>query len=372
MRLQLNVRQLLRGAIAAAAAIAALAAAGARAEPVVLVDGRSAIYNDSDATFISTSTVALRGNPIERLSLKGRVLVDVISTASVDVVSAATDRWDEVRKELEGAIAYRDGTRTASVAYIHSTEEDWLSHTFSAGASHDFADHTITLGLGGSIGLNDVGRADDDNFHRDLNSFSGSLDATYVATRWDLLSATYSLSYLAGYQASPYRFATIADPDVPGLVFGAPEAHPETRVRHALSLRWLRHLFSDSAIRSQVRLYGDSWALLSVTAAAEYVIGLGDLELGLIARGYAQRHALFYEDVYDAPRRYMTADRELSNFFDVFGGGRVGYRHGFAESVLEELRAELKVEGFAFRFTEFSRLPSRTGVIGELALGASF
>jgi hypothetical protein len=366
------MRVQLRGTVAAAAALAVVAAPLAHAEPVVLVDGRSGIYNDSDATFVSTSTLAVRGNPIDRLSLKGRVLVDVISTASVDVVSAATGRWNEVRKEFEGGIAYRDGTRTATVAYIHSNENDWISHTFSAGASHDFADHTITLGLGGSIGLNDVGRAYDETFHRDLNSFGGSIDATYVATRWDLLSATYSLSYLAGYQASPYRFVTFTDPDVPVLQDSAPETHPESRVRHAIAVRWLRHVFSDSTIRSQLRLYGDSWALLSVTAAAEYVIGLGDLELGLIARGYAQRHARFYQDGYDVPRRYMTADRELSTFFDFFGGGRVGYRHGFAESVLEELRAELKLEGFAFRFTEFSRLPSRTGLIGELALGASF
>lgn len=372
MRLQLSARAPAAGVAALCAGLASAVAGGVRAEPIVLVDARSAIYNDSDNTFINTSTVALRANPIDRLSLKARGLVDIISSASVDVVSAATGRWDEVRREVEVAATYADGTRTAALGYIYSVENDWSSHTLSASAAHDLLEHAVTVGLGGSVVLNDVGRADDENFHEDLDVFTGSLSATWVATRKDLLSLTYSLSYLTGYQASPYRFVTIADPDVPGLTYGAPEQHPETRVRHALGARWLRHVFSDSAIRSQLRLYTDSWGLLSVTAGGEYVIGFGDLELGLLARGYVQRRALFYRDGYDAPRRYMTADRELSTFFDVFGGGRVGYRRGFGPGFLEELRAELKVEGFAFKFTEFYRLPSRTGLVGELALGASF
>lgn len=375
MRLQLRARRgrgpagLLCGATAA---LAALLAPGARAEPIVLIDARSAIYNDSDATFISTSTVALRGNPFDELTVKARGLVDVISSASVDVVSAATDRWDEVRLEIEGAATYHDGTRTASLGYIHSDENDWLSHTMNAGFAHDFADHTVTIGLGGGVVLNDVGRADDENFRRDLQGYNGSIDAAYVATPRDLVSATYSLSFLTGYQSSPYRFVRIEDPAVPALTLGAPEVHPDTRVRHAVSLRWNRHVFTDSAIRSRLRFYGDSWGVLSVTAGLEYVIGLGDFEVGLIARGYLQGHASFYEDGYDEPRRYMTADRELSTFFDGFGGGRLAYRRDIGESFIKQLRAEIKAEGFAFRFTEFSRLPTRTGIIAELALGASF
>jgi hypothetical protein len=370
MRLQLRAPAGLAGGAAAAAL--ALLAPGALADPRVLVDGRTAVYSDSDATFISTSTVALRGNPIDEVTVKARGLVDVISSASVDVVSAATDRWDEVRLEVEGSAAYHDGTRTASLAYIHSEENDWLSHTIAGSFASDFAEHTVTVGLGGSVVLNDVGRADDANFHKDLTAIGGSLDAAYVATPRDLLSATYSLSLLTGYQSSPYRFVSIEDPAAPGLPLGAPESHPDTRVRHAVGLRWIHHVFSDSAIRSQLRLYGDSWGVLSVTGGVEYVIGLDDFEIGLLARGYVQRRASFYEDVYPEPRRFMTADRELSTFLDGFGGARVGYRRAFAGSFLEELRAELKGEGFAFHFTEFSRLPSRTGIIGELALGASF
>ena len=67
----------------------------------------------------------------------------------------------------------------------------------------------------------------------------------------------------------------------------------------------------------------------------------------------------------------MTADRELSTFADVFGGVRAGYR-GTPARALEELRAEIKVEGFHFHYFDYPLLPDRSGIVAELGLGVSF
>ena len=65
-----------------------------------------------------------------------------------------------------------------------------------------------------------------------------------------------------------------------------------------------------------------------------------------------------------------AGDQDGDGIADVFAGGRVAYRRPLG--TYGELRLELKVDGFYFRFFDFPRLPERTGVMGELALGVSF
>ncbi len=334
-------------------------------------DVRSSVYQDTDHTFISTTAVGASLTPLERFTFRGRYIADVVTSASVDVVSAATGAFDELRHEGLGSVAYHDGTRNAGLTYVYSTEHDWSSHSISGSFSNDFRAHTITLGIGGSFTANDVGRSADVNFHRSLLQGSGSLTLGVVATKRDLLNFDYAFIYLSGYQASPYRFVRISDMNinVPGIYVTAPETPPETRSRHALAARWNHAVGKDSAIKSHVRGYLDDWGIKSITAGTEFVLGLGDFDLGFFVRGYAQSKVEFYQPVYDRPRRYMTSDRELATFVDGFGGLRVGF--GKSVGPFEELRAEAKATGFAFHFFDFPRLTNRFGVIAELAIGAT-
>jgi hypothetical protein len=148
------------------------------------------------------------------------------------------------------------------------------------------------------------------------------------------------------------------------------ERAPETRSRHALAARWNRHLFTDTVLQSHLRLYLDDWGVASVTAGVEYLVGFGAFTVGVHLRGYGQAHASFYRPRYEARMRYMTADRELSSFVDGFGGVRALWRSGRMRFI-EEIHAEVKVDGFGFWFFDFPRLQARNGVIVEAALGAS-
>jgi hypothetical protein len=366
MRLQLRSRWP-RGTLGL---IACIVVRSASAEPAVSVDGRSAMYADDDHTSISTSTAAARVTPVPRVTVKGRYLIDVITTASVDVVSAATGRWDEIRHEGEGALAYGDGTRTASASYIRSFENDWSSHTFTAGAASDFFEHTLTIGASGSVVLNDVGRAGDANFHEELTQIGASFSATLVPSKADLVSATYSLVVARGYQASPYRYVDVHH-ELTGMPIGHPESHPDMRVRHALGLKWNHHAFRDTAIRSALRGYVDDWGVASGTLSCEWVAGFGDAEVAPFLRGYAQTGAVFYRSAYVEQRQYMSADRELSPFVDGFGGLRFGWRHRFG-TVVDELRADARAQAFVFRFFDFPLLEQRRGLVADVGLGGSF
>jgi hypothetical protein len=90
----------------------------------------------------------------------------------------------------------------------------------------------------------------------------------------------------------------------------------------------------------------------------------------VFVRGYVQTGASFYQDDYRTRQRYMTADRELSPFWDVFGGLRLAYRPERL-AFLDELRAETKLAAFWFVFQEFERLPERRGVTLEIGLGGT-
>jgi hypothetical protein len=382
MRVQLRV--------ALACALAA-APSTARADWGGGVDARSSLYQDTDRTTISTTIVGGRISPNDRFSISGHYLVDVITSASVDVVTSATSRgrcsvavpapascppepFHETRHEGAGSVAYADGTHTATLGYVYSIENDWRSHSFAGGYSNDFLHHQLTLGLSGSFTLNDVWRAHEDPshpFHRTLDQGSGSFDVGIVGSKRDLVTLDYTFMLLRGYQASPYRFVFYKDSALASQPIGAPETDPDLRVRHAVALRWAHHAFSDTVIKLHARGYVDDWGVVSGTAGAEYVVGFGDLELGASLRGYAQRGASFYQDEYDTRRRYMTADRELSTFIDAFGGLRFGWARTRRLGVFEALHAELKATGFAFRFFDFSRLPTRQGIIAELALGGA-
>jgi len=376
MRLQLKRSGGPRRPLCGAAAVLLLSAGMTRmasAQPaadVAAVDARTSVYADDDETFISTTTVAARVKPEERVTVTGRYLADVISSASVDVVSAATTRFEETRHEVFGSASYQDGTNTLAAAYVYSVENDWRSHTGNATVGRDFLEHRLTLALSGTLGMNRVGRADDPTFAEELMTASGALTATIVASKDDLVSVTYNALVASGYQASPYRFVRFAGP-IAGVPISQQEEMPNRRVRHALGLRYNRHLFRDTALRSHARGYVDDWGVASGTAGSELAIGFGPLEAGPFVRGYLQSAATFYDESYQERRRYMTSDRELGAFADAFGGLRFALFQRWA-GPFEALRAEVKAGGFLFRYFDFPMAPTRRGLTADLALGATF
>jgi hypothetical protein len=340
-----------------------------RPRPVrITADLRSGVYQDSDHTTVSTTTVAARAIIKDRVQLTARYLVDVVSSASVDVVTAATAGFRETRHEGTAGIGYHDGTSSIDLGYIYSGENDWWSHTIDLGLSRDFLQHNLTIGLGGSAVFNDVGRSGDRNFHRSLDVFGGSVTVAGTPSRRDVLSLSYTLSALSGYQASPYRYVMFINPQ--GLREVVPENVPNQRLRHALTVQWKRFVQHRSAIHLHARGYVDDWQIVSLTAGGEYLIELGEFVLSPHLRGYVQRHAGFYQAQYTQRVNFMTFDRELSTFIDGFLGLRASWARRRL-GPLAELRLEAKLDGFGFYFFDFPRLQSRYGLIAELALGVS-
>jgi Protein of unknown function (DUF3570) len=333
---------------------------------LVRIDTRNGVYQDDNATRIVTSTTAANADVGGGIQVGARYLIDVISSASVDVTSAATPRFEENRHEAATGVSWQgNGGKNVSLGYIYSTENDWWSHTVNLNGTLPLLSQNLSLSGGAGVVKNQVGRRDDPHFSEALDVYSATLGATYNLNPRTLVQLTTFGAFGSGFQSSPYRFARLASRTA------VLERVPDQRRRVAITARLNRHFFSDSVLQLHARGYADDWGIRSVTSGAEWLTGFNHWTMGLRVRGYSQTQAWFFQDVYDAPMRYMSADKESSRFHDVFAGARLLWERpnvGF----FSLLRAEFKVDVFRFWLPDFHRLPGRDGIMGEFALGATF
>lgn len=315
------------------------------------LDASVAIYTDDDDTTVATSLVEGEVRLPVPVVVDGHLLVDAVSSASVDVISAATPRWDERRIELGAGAVARLAGMDVSAGYLTSGENDWRSHTVLAGVRRQMFQKNTTLSLGYAFTDNRIGRAFDPNFERDLVVHGAELGLSQLLDDRTLVSASYTLQRSDGYHASPYRYVTTTT----GLA--SPELHPADRTRHGVTLRGLRAIGDAASLDVQYRVYADGWGVLSHTGTVAWTRELGEsLDVRLRARGYYQGAADFYRETYDMPMRYMSADRELGTFWDAGAGVKLSWTG-------ERWAFDAKVDGTYYRFLDFARLDGRVALV---------
>jgi uncharacterized protein DUF3570 len=339
----------------------ALAPAAARGEVTDAEPGKGdakgtvAVYADSDKTTVLTSVAEGTVRLPQPVIVNAHALVDAVSSASVDVVSAATTRFTENRIELGASaqIGFSPSTE-GTIGYTHSGENDWQSHAVEVGFTRDLARKNAKLAIGYGFTRNHVGRAHDQTFEKILDVHGAQLGLSQILGRKTLASLAYTFSYAHGYQGSPYRFVTTMD----GVA--APESPPEERNRHAVTARLLHMIGSVDVVDAQYRFYIDDWGILSNTVELAYTHGLSDAwTLRLRARGYRQQGAAFYQETYATPMRFMTIDRELSTFSDALGGIKLAYTG-------ESWDLEAKTDVIVYRFDDYARLRGRVASVSSL------
>jgi Protein of unknown function (DUF3570) len=323
---------------------------------------KGSLYADDNDTTVWTTVADVEvGLPARsRVGMHG--LVDVISTASVDVVTQATARFDEVRVEAGGrAGMWVTEEVDLSLSMTHSQENDWESFAPSAGLSVDLFKRNTTLSAGYGFVHNRVGRSGDPGFEEQLQAHTAEVAVAQVIDRRSLLDVRYTFQASLGYQSSPYRYIRSF-----GTVFSVLERHPSERIRHALTTSGLRHLADDVALEASYRFYGDDWGVLSHTASAGIRFEFGDM-VDLRGRGrfYHQRSATFWREQYDTAMEFMSLDRELSTFWDAGGGVKLGL-HG------EHWKVDVKVDALYYRFLDFAFLDGRIAVVGDVGGGVQW
>jgi hypothetical protein len=344
-------------------ALLLLTAAPAYADDAFVV--KTQIYFDNDRTTVVSPLAAIRRDAWRGGTLSASYVADVVSSASVDVISNATKHMTDFRSEITAGLSQKLRNTTVDAAYVYSVENDYSSHNANLGLTQDLFDKNTTLGIGYSFSYNNVGRTGDQTFHRQLLVNGLGASWTQVFNPRTIAQLSYTFSYNKGYQASPYRFVRIDTMDG-DIAFKVPETEPEDRFRHAAVLGINRHLFTDSSVQADYRFYADNWGVVSHTIQVRYFVTWKDVTLRLRERFYFQTGADFYRPHYtaDTLEPYVTADRELSTFWSNVAGVKVSWRLPWVHRALE---VEAKADFFYFDYLNFPLLAYRAGA--DLGVG---
>ncbi len=158
-------------------------------------------YQDSDNVSVLTPSIHAGIDNVSGASLTASYLVDVVSAASADIVSTASNRWQEVRQAGGLGAQYKPHDFGVGVGGSVSSEPDYLSYGFFSTAIKDFDEKNWTLNFGFGYSHDTAGRCGANGactpfsvFSRDLqrSTFNGGI--AWVVDRASLASLTADLS----------------------------------------------------------------------------------------------------------------------------------------------------------------------------------
>ena len=330
---------------------------------------KTQVYADSDHTTVISPTVAISRDAWRGGTLAAAYVADVVSSASIDVVSNATKHMNDFRSEVSGGVAQKWRATTFSGSYIYSTEHDYSSNNVSLGVAQDFFQRNTSLALGWSLSENQVRRTGDQEFLRHLLVTGLSLTWTQTLSPKLIGQLSYTFTYNDGFQSSPYRYVPVTVDDGLTVQFKVPETMPGQRYRHAAVLALNRHLFTDSALQGDYRFYADNWGMKAHTVQLRYLVSWKDVTLRIRERIYYQSKVSFYEPHYATPQAYMTTDRESSTLLSNLVGAKISWRLPIARRSIE---LEAKGDFLYIHYYDYPLLPFRYGGTGELGLNVLY
>ena len=353
-------------------------------------------YADTDHVDIfSPSISASIGDDVAGWSVGGHYLVDVVSAASVDIVSTASKGYHEIRQGGGAEATAKLGSATAGVSGVVSSEPDYLSLAGGATLSFDVLEKNVTPYLGLSYGDDKVGRTDlPRSFWRDKQTTSGQLGVTFVVDRATIASLQGDAIAESGYLAKPYRYvplfsaaeiaairpgASIAQVNATRLAARAAEQVPDQRHRFALTGR-IAHRFEDSTLRLDERIYADTWGLWASTTEFRFLVDVARrLTLWPHVRIHAQNSVAFWRRAYMAqsgdngsiePPVIRTGDRELSELVTGTVGG--GVRFKLVDDLQKPWALVFELDGSYEHYFDAIYISQRLSAFSTMAIETQF
>jgi hypothetical protein len=294
-----------------------LAAAGSAIAGVLPDDRGDVLYHlyDGGGVQIHGPSLLVRKKVGKSVSFVGNYYVDMVSSASIDVITTASP-YTEEREQMSLGMDYLRGNTTMSVSVTNSEESDFTAKSYAFSVSQDMFGDLTTLTLAYSLGDDEVRRSDDDTFIREADRQFYSIGLTQIITRNLIMGLNVETITDEGFLNNPYRSVRYADPTNPIGYSFEPELYPNTRTSTAVGLRARYYLPFRAAIQGEYRFFTDTWGIVSHTGAISYTHPWGPFTFTGKFRFYTQEHADFYSDLF--PRSEATnfrgRDKELSTF----------------------------------------------------------
>ncbi len=270
-------------------------------------------YSGDNVT-IQGPSLLVRKEFAGKFSASANYYVDRVSSASIDVVTRASE-YTEERIQHSVGLDYLHDRWIMSLGFTQSEENDYSAETFNIGISQDMFGDLTTVSLGYSVGNDEVGRRGDPNLVGEVQRQQYRLGLSQILTRNLILGLSFETITDEGFLNNPYRAVRFLDGS--GGYQYASEIYPNTRSSDAASIQLRYHLPYRAAAHIGYRRYADTWDI----AATQYEIGYTHpLNNGLTFEGslraYSQNKADFYADLFpfQNSQNFMARDKELSTF----------------------------------------------------------
>ncbi|RLA34956.1 MAG: hypothetical protein DRR11_01405 [Gammaproteobacteria bacterium] len=262
---------------------------------------------------ISGPSILVRKSIGSSVSLSANYYVDMISSASIDVITTASP-YTEERTQYTLGVDYLRGNTTLSAGFTNSTESDFDSTTYNLSVSQDMFGDMTTLTLSYAYGDDTVRRSDDPTFFRDNTRQHYGIGLTQILTRNLIAALNFETITDEGFLNNPYRSVRYLDPgSAIGYSYEA-ELYPSTRTTNAIGIRAKYYLPYRAALEAQYRFFTDTWAIDANTVSIAYIHPWKEFIFTAKYRWHDQTGAHFFRDIF--PRSEATnfrgRDKELS------------------------------------------------------------
>jgi len=256
--------------------LALLAGMGTAQAGVLPEDRADILYHlyDGGGVEIDGPSILVRKQVGKSTSFVGNYYVDMISSASIDVITTASP-YTEERTQWSLGMDYLRGNTTMRVGYTSSVESDFDAKTYTFSVSQDMFGDMTTLTLSYALGDDLVGRFDDPAFEREVDRQQYGIGLTQILTRNLIATLNFETITDEGYLNNPYRSVRYLDS---GSAIGysyEPELYPNTRTSNAVGLRAKYFLSYRAALEGEYRFFTDTWDIESHTISVAYTHPMG-------------------------------------------------------------------------------------------------
>jgi hypothetical protein len=258
-------------------------------------------------------SVLVRKQVGKSVSLSANYYVDMVSSASIDVITTASPYTEERTQKMLG-MDYLRGNTLMSMAYTTSEENDYDAETFAFSVAQDMFGDLTTLTLSYALGDDVVRRVDDLGFAEDLDRQIYGIGVTQIVTRNLITALNIETITEQGFLNNPYRSVRYLDSSVPLGYSFEPELYPNTRTSNAAGIRAKYYLPYRAAIELQYRFFNDTWDITGHTVALTYIHPWGDFTFTGKYRWHTQTGAHFFDDLFarSEATNFRGRDKELS------------------------------------------------------------
>jgi len=323
-------------------------------------DRADALYHayEGGGVEVNGPSILVRKRFLDDFSVSVNHYVDMVSSASIDVVTTAS-KYTEERTQYSVGVDYLRNNTTVSMNFANSSENDYESDTANLTISQDFFYNLTTLAIGYGSSSDTVMKNGQDDFIEEVDRQNYRIDLNQVITKNFFMTLAVEGITDDGFLNNPYRSVRFLDPTVAVGYSYQPEIYPETKTSTAVAITGKYFLPYRAALSTEYRNYTDTWGVAGQSFEIGYVHPVGDsFIVELTLRSYKQTEADFYADLFpfQNAQNFLARDKELSTYTSNSIGIGATYQFKLDVAGFDKGSLNLYYNVFQFKYDNFRDL----------------